>query len=100
MSDRTDASLQCIVRGKPRAEGNVGAEGDVQSHLGQMLRKLFEQSISQPLPQQLVDLLEALAAQDNRHPAVSTTLKDALLASIPNLRAFAFSLCGNLRTRR
>src|SRR6185503_10955069 len=71
-----------------------GADLEVQAHLGRKLRELFEAPFS-PLPQRLTELLEALPAKDNEHPAVSASLKDALLAMIPNLRAFAVSLCGN-----
>ena len=71
-----------------------GADLEVQAHLGRKLRELFEAPFS-PLPQRLTELLEALAAKDKEHPAVRASLKEALLAMIPNLRAFAVSLCGN-----
>src|SRR5215207_4662920 len=79
------------VGGKPLQSG---ADLEVQAHLGRKLRELFEAPFS-PLPQRLIELLESLAAKDNDHPAVNASLKDALLAMIPNLRAFAVSLCGN-----
>ena len=65
----------------------------VQAHLGRKLKELFE--APGPLPQRLIELLEALTAKDKEHPAVNASLRDALLAMIPNLRAFAISLCGN-----
>ena len=68
---------------------------EVQAHLGQQLRELFLELVPQPLPQRLAELLEALAAKDKRDPPVHAKLKDDLLALIPNLRAFALSLCGN-----
>ena len=71
-----------------------GANLDVPAHLGRKLRELFEAPFS-PLPQRLIELLEALAAKDKERPAVNASLKDSLLAMIPNLRAFAVSLCGN-----
>ena len=70
-----------------------GADLEIQALLGRKLRELFG-GPPDPLPQRLVELLEALAAKD-KHPAVSKALKDALLAVIPSLRAFAFSLCGS-----
>ena len=70
-----------------------GADLQVQVHLGRKLKELFE--APGPLPQRLIELLEALAAKDKERPAVNASLKDSLLAMIPNLRAFAVSLCGN-----
>src|SRR5690348_7516384 len=61
------------------------------AHLGKKLREIFEEMA--PLPRRLVELLEALAAKDRQHPPVSEKLKNDLIALIPNLRAFAFSLC-------
>jgi len=62
-------------------------------HLGRKLRELFEATGPEPLPPRLTELLAALAAKDRQHrPASKTT--DDLVALIPNLRAFAFSLCG------
>jgi RNA polymerase sigma-70 factor (ECF subfamily) len=66
----------------------------IQSHLGRKLRELFE-GPHEPLPQRWIELLEELAAKDQQLPAVNESLKTTLLALIPNLRAFAFSLCGN-----
>jgi RNA polymerase sigma-70 factor, ECF subfamily len=66
----------------------------LQAHLGRKLRELFE-GLPVALPPRLVELVKSLAAKDKQHPAVNTSLKDAMLALIPNLRAFAFSLCGN-----
>jgi RNA polymerase sigma-70 factor, ECF subfamily len=66
----------------------------VQAHLGRELRELFE-GLPEALPPRLVELVKSLAAKDKQHPAVSTSLKQAMLALIPTLRAFAFSLCGN-----
>src|SRR5262245_27549695 len=71
-----------------------GVDLRIQEHLGRKLRELFEPP-PDPLPRRLLEVLEALAAKDRQQPAVSAPLKEALLALIPNLRAFAFSLCGN-----
>ena len=60
------------------------------ARLGKKLREIFEEMA--PLPRQLVELLEALAAKDK--PPADESTKSALIALIPNLRAFAFSLCG------
>jgi RNA polymerase sigma-70 factor, ECF subfamily len=66
----------------------------IQSHLGRKLRELFD-GPSEPLPQRLIELLQQLSAKDGQRPAVNDSLKDSLLSLIPNLRAFAYSLCGN-----
>src|ERR1700730_10464022 len=71
-----------------------GLDLGVQAHLGRMLRELFE-GPPDPLPPRLVELLNALSAKRKQRAAVSGSLKDALLALVPNLRAFAFSLFGN-----
>jgi RNA polymerase sigma-70 factor, ECF subfamily len=71
-----------------------GTNLEVQAHLGRRLRELFE-GPTEPLPQRLVELLAALAAKGKQHPPVNTSLEDALLPLIPNLQAFAFSLCKN-----
>jgi RNA polymerase sigma-70 factor, ECF subfamily len=62
-------------------------------HLGKILRKMFDDDVPAPLPRRLVELLQALAARDKRGPPTSD-MKDRLIALLPNLRAFAFSLCG------
>ena len=62
-------------------------------HLGKILRKIFDDEVPAPLPRRLVDLVQALAAKDKRGPPTSDT-KDRLIVLLPNLRAFAFSLCG------
>jgi Sigma-70 region 2 len=77
-----------------RKPPQLGADLEVQAHLGRKLRELFV-APSDPLPPRLVELLGALTARATQRPVVSKSLKDALLALIPNLRAFAFSLCGN-----
>jgi len=63
------------------------------AHLGTILRKMFDGEVPAPLPRRLVELLQALAARDKRGLPTSD-LKDRLIALLPNLRAFAFSLCG------
>jgi RNA polymerase sigma-70 factor, ECF subfamily len=74
----------------------LGNSGDLgtQTHLGRKLRELFDGPL-EPLPERLVELLSALSVKDNKHPPINMSLKEALLSLIPNLRAFAFSLCGN-----
>ena len=62
------------------------------AHLGKKLREIYEEMAPAPLPRRLVELLEALAAKDK--PPASEKMKNALIALIPNLRAFAYSLCG------
>jgi RNA polymerase sigma-70 factor, ECF subfamily len=68
---------------------------EIQAHLGLKLRELFEGSAPEALPPRLVELLAALAAKEKKLPTVNIGLRDAMLALIPNLRAFAISLCGN-----
>lgn len=69
-------------------------------HLGNKLREMFAEP-TEPLPQRFVELLAALAAKDRERGTGesagkgSAKIKDELLVLIPNLRAFAISLCGN-----
>src|SRR5689334_7160897 len=72
----------------------VGSAGQMQVHLGAKLRQLFDAPLD-PLPERFVELLNALAAQKKERPPISSSFKSSLLALIPNLRAFAFSFCGN-----
>jgi RNA polymerase sigma-70 factor (ECF subfamily) len=66
------------------------------AHLGRKLRELFDVTPPGPLPPRLVELLAALAAKEQGRPSrVSKKMKDDLVALMPNLRAFAFSLCGH-----
>ena len=60
--------------------------------LGKKPREIYEETAPAPLPRRLMELLEALAAKDK--PPASEKMKNALIALIPNLRAFAYSLCG------
>jgi RNA polymerase sigma-70 factor, ECF subfamily len=62
------------------------------AHLGKILREMFDDGPA-PLPQHLLELLEALAAKD-KQSAPASDIKDRLVALLPSLRAFAFSLCG------
>jgi RNA polymerase sigma-70 factor, ECF subfamily len=66
----------------------------VQAHLGRKLRELFAAPL-EPLPQRFLELLQALAARDQQRASVNKPIKDAVLSMIPNLRAFAISLCGS-----
>jgi RNA polymerase sigma-70 factor, ECF subfamily len=56
---------------------------------------MFEVATPKPLPPRLAELLAALAAKDRQHPPASREMKNDLIALIPNMRAFAFSLCGD-----
>jgi RNA polymerase sigma-70 factor, ECF subfamily len=53
---------------------------------------MFEAMAPEPLPPRLAELLAALAAC--QQPPISKIMKDDLIAMMPKLRAFAFSLCG------
>ena len=69
----------------------------LQAQLGRQLRAIFSDVAQEPVPDRFVKLLEALEAREK--PAVnsdSVPLKQALLGLIPNLRAFAVSLCGDM----
>ena len=77
-----------------RRPSQSGLDLAVQAHIGHKLKELFDEP-TQPLPKRFRELLKALAAKDKLHPYVNKSLKDALLALIPTLRAFAVSLCGN-----
>src|SRR5215471_9311587 len=81
-----------MIGGEPR--GHSGSDFEVQDHLGRKLRELFD-APPEPLPQRLLELLDQLVAKDKSRLQVNKPIKDALLALIPNLRAFAFSLSGN-----
>jgi hypothetical protein len=71
-----------------------GGSLQMQTHLGAKLRQLFD-APRDPLPERFIELLNALAAQKKQRPPISSSFKSSLLVLIPNLRAFAFSLCGN-----
>jgi RNA polymerase sigma-70 factor, ECF subfamily len=62
------------------------------AHLGRKLREMFEAMAPEPLPPRLAELLAVLAAC--QQPPISKIMKDDLIAMMPKLRAFAFSLCG------
>jgi RNA polymerase sigma-70 factor, ECF subfamily len=65
-------------------------------HLGNKLREMFAEP-TEPLPRRFLELLAALAAKDKERDGGKSEgkTKDELVALIPNLRAFAISLCGN-----
>jgi RNA polymerase sigma-70 factor, ECF subfamily len=78
-----------------KIDGSSRQQADLDlGHLGQKLRELFD-GPPEPLPQRLLELLDQLAAKDKSHPQGNKPFKDALLSTIPNLRGFAFSLCGD-----
>jgi RNA polymerase sigma-70 factor (ECF subfamily) len=55
---------------------------------------MFEVTAPEPLPPRLAELLAAPAAKDRQHRPINKKTKNDLIAFMPNLRAFAFSLCG------
>jgi RNA polymerase sigma-70 factor, ECF subfamily len=84
-----------IVSGKHGVTAVHSGPGlELHAHLGRKLREMFEGPTG-PLPQRLADLLDALAAKDNQRPTVNSKTRNDLLGLVPNLRAFAMSLCGN-----
>jgi RNA polymerase sigma-70 factor (ECF subfamily) len=79
----------------PKRGGGLRRQAELDlGHFGQKLRELFD-GPPEPLPQRLLELLDQLAAKDKLHPQAKKPFKDALLSIIPNLRAFALSLCGD-----
>jgi RNA polymerase sigma-70 factor, ECF subfamily len=78
---------------KQRRRGKTRMKDNEAAHLGRKLREMFEATAPEPLPPRLAGLLAAIAAKDRQHPPVSKKLKNDLIALIPNLRAFTFSLC-------
>jgi RNA polymerase sigma-70 factor (ECF subfamily) len=68
---------------------------DIQTRLGRELRAVYSGLESEPLPDRLVDLLRKLEEALPAGSAVSPELRDEMLATIPNLRAFAISLTNN-----
>ena len=73
----------------------------IQHEIGKHLRAHYDDVVNEPVPDKFMELLEQARAirdaEEDRHRrmAVSKALRDDLLASIPNLRAFAVSLTGN-----
>src|SRR4051794_25069745 len=70
-----------------------GAAFELSTTLGRKLRDLFTAPGS--LPRRLTELLEALAAKETKSALPKSDLKNAMLALLPTLRAFAISLCGD-----
>jgi RNA polymerase sigma-70 factor, ECF subfamily len=89
MNDKDARSASSIAL----PQSGVGPE--IQAQLGEKLRELFKEMVPEPLPGRFIELLEALAAKDEQRPIVNSEIRDALVALVPNLRAFASSLCGN-----
>ena len=76
------------IDGRPAALGP-----DIQRHLGEMLRAHYDKELeSGGLPERIRKLLEELRWQGGGPKAVPDDIRDALLAAIPSLRAFAISL--------
>lgn len=67
---------------------------DISGHLGAQLRDLF--AAPDRMPQRLLELLKLLAGKEQRPTSAQTGLRDGMLALLPNLRAFAVSLCGDI----
>jgi RNA polymerase sigma-70 factor (ECF subfamily) len=75
------------------ASGEIRMKDNEAAHLGRKLREMFEATAPEPLPPRLAELLAALTARD-RQPPASVKVRNDLIAFMPNLRAFALSLCG------
>jgi RNA polymerase sigma-70 factor (ECF subfamily) len=76
-----------------KAANESGGNVDIHTHLAGKLKELFETPPS-PLPARFIELLDALATGEKQQ-SISSTFRDSLLATVPNLRAFAFSLCNH-----
>ena len=63
----------------PEEETIVSApiDGNLQAHLGKQLRRLFNETAAQPIPDRFVDLLERLDS-DHPRPAVARKTLEAL----------------------
>ncbi len=90
----------------PPGKSRGKAKGDVGTQIGFQLRNLYDDVLSQPVPDRFLDLLsqletspgfvpEGLIVSEGPPAAASAKMKADLIAVIPNLRAFAVSLCGN-----
>jgi RNA polymerase sigma-70 factor (ECF subfamily) len=78
---------------------------DIGGELGKRLRALYDDVVSQPLDARFVALLDRLAKLDRKgkapatgadRPELDPSVRKAILAAVPNLRAFAISLSGNV----
>jgi RNA polymerase sigma-70 factor, ECF subfamily len=79
----------------PKIGGGSRRQAELDlGELGRKLKELFD-GPPEPLPQRLLDLLDRLAVKDKSHPQGNKLVKDSLLSTIPNLRGFAISLCGD-----
>jgi RNA polymerase sigma-70 factor (ECF subfamily) len=66
---------------------------EIQQHLGQMLRAHYDKELeSGGLPERIRKLLDELQRRSGGPKQVPDDIRDALLAAIPSLRAFAISL--------
>ena len=74
----------------------AGLSAAIQAHLGQHLRSTYEELRSDDLPESLSALMERLhRVLLSRDEAALASYREALIAAVPNLRAFAFSLASN-----
>ena len=85
----------------PKPEARLGRE--VQARIGQQLRAMYNDVVNQGVPDHLADLVRRLSDQESRVMAdeaqsmkLDPAIRDQVLATVPSLRAFAISLCGNI----
>jgi RNA polymerase sigma-70 factor, ECF subfamily len=75
------------------AAGGTALERHIQEHLGGMLRAHYDAELdSGGLPDRIRKLIEELERRAPAPKPVPPDIRDALLAAIPSLRAFAISL--------
>lgn len=53
---------------KPAAERS-GAKGDGRKRLGDNLRRMYDEVVSEPVPQEMLDLLARLAESSRKDPS-------------------------------
>ena len=83
-----------------KPEARLGRE--VQARIGQQLRAMYNDVVNQGVPQHLADLVRRLRRPrpglmvDQSAMKLDPAIRDQVLATVPSLRAFAISLCGNI----
>src|SRR4051812_45341554 len=102
-SDEDDgATLPPPEMGQPRCGTRTHTSDprlspDAQDRIGRDLRRMCEALLLEPQPESILDAGRPSGQHDPReHPVTpSPAVREAMLAALPNLRAFALSLCHN-----
>ena len=74
-----------------------GLDRGIQDHIGAKLRAMYDDLRDQPVPDRFLEILGNLDpnTSQGKKLTVEPELRDAMLAAVPSLRAFAISLTGN-----